>query len=118
MSYKTQASMAFVMAALLIAVADLTTHGRAAAQSPATQRSAAAAEHSAEGTLNSIDRAKGTVNISHGAVASAQWPAMTMTFKLADPKAAPDISPGQKIAFRFTVQGGMSATVTSIKKVE
>lgn len=71
-----------------------------------------AVEHVGRGTLNSIDRAAGTVNISHEAVASAGWPAMTMDFKLADPAAVPDVAPGQRIEFHFTTDGG--GTVTRI----
>ncbi len=83
---------------------------------PGMPRQAAqdAAEHIAEGTLNSIDRAAGTVNISHGPVASANWPAMTMSFKLSDPSAAATLTPGQKVEFHFTIESGMSATVTQI----
>jgi len=77
-----------------------------------------AEEHMAQGTLNSIDRAAGTVNISHGPVASADWPAMTMSFKLADPGAAANLAPGQKVDFRFTIENGMSATVTRIAPAE
>ena len=76
------------------------------------------AEHMAEGTLNSIDRAAGTVNISHGPVASANWPAMTMSFKLSDPNAAPTLTPGQKVEFHFTIESGMSATVTQISRAD
>jgi Cu(I)/Ag(I) efflux system protein CusF len=72
-----------------------------------------AAEHTGRGTLNSIDRAAGTVNISHEAVASAGWPAMTMSFKLADPAAAPELTGGQRSEFTFTTDGG--GTVTEIK---
>ena len=77
-----------------------------------------AEEHTAQGTLNSIDRAAGTVNISHGPVASADWPAMTMSFKLADPDAVANLTPGQKVDFRFTIENGMSATVTRIGPAE
>jgi len=76
------------------------------------------AEHMAEGTLNSIDRAGGTVNISHEPVASASWPAMTMSFKLSDPSAAQNLTPGQKVEFRFTIESGMSATVTQISPAD
>lgn len=76
------------------------------------------AAHIAQGTVNSIDSAAGTVNISHGPVASANWPAMTMTFKLANPGAANGIEPGQRVDFRFTIAGGMDATVTEIERVE
>lgn len=82
---------------------------------PGMQQSAQTeARHSAEGTVNSVDRAAGTINISHGPVASASWPAMTMSFKLAEPTAAEGVEPGQRINFDFTIQGGMAATVTRI----
>jgi len=76
------------------------------------------AEHMAEGTVNSIDLAAGTVNISHGPVASANWPGMTMTFKLADPSAAANVTPGEEVEFRFTIESGMSATLTQISPAE
>jgi Cu/Ag efflux protein CusF len=57
------------------------------------------AEHMAEGTLNSVDQEAARVNITHGPVASAQWPAMTMSFKLADPGAASGLKPGQRVEF-------------------
>lgn len=74
--------------------------------------------HVAQGTVNSIDQAAGTVNISHGPVASANWPAMSMTFKLANPSSASGIEAGQRVDFKFTIAGGMDATVTEIKRVE
>jgi Cu(I)/Ag(I) efflux system protein CusF len=74
--------------------------------------------HMAQGTVNSVDQAAGTVNISHGPVASANWPAMTMSFKLANPSSASSIEPGQRVDFKFTIAGGMDATVTEIKRVE
>jgi Cu/Ag efflux protein CusF len=80
---------------------------------PAQQGGAASTSgHVGHGTLNSIDRAAGTVNISHEAVTSAGWPAMTMDFKLADPAAVPELAPGQRIEFNFTTDGG--GTITRI----
>jgi Cu/Ag efflux protein CusF len=76
----------------------------------------ALAEHVGYGTLNAIDRAAGTANISHEAVASAGWPAMTMSFKLADPAAVPELAPGQRIEFTFTTDGG--GTITGIVAAE
>ena len=75
---------------------------------------AAIAEHMAVGTLNSIDRAEGTVNITHGPVPSAGWPEMTMSFKLADPNAAGELKPGERVDFHFKIESGMNATVTTI----
>lgn len=74
--------------------------------------------HTAQGTVNSVDQVAGTVNISHGSVASANWPAMTMSFKLANPRSASSIEPGQRVDFKFTIAGGMDATVTEITRVE
>ncbi len=88
-------------------------------QQPAgSSATAAPVQHSATGTLNAVDRDAGTVNISHAAVATANWPAMTMSFKLADPKVAADLHPGQRVDFQFTIESGMSATVTKITRAE
>jgi Cu(I)/Ag(I) efflux system membrane fusion protein len=68
--------------------------------------------HSAIGTFNSVDRAAGTINITHEAVPSAQWPAMTMNFHIAASTAVGDLAPGQHIAFEFTTDNG--GTVTKV----
>jgi Cu/Ag efflux protein CusF len=78
------------------------------------QMSRSADDHTAQGTVNSVDAANGTVNISHGAVASAGWPAMRMDFKLADPKMATGLTAGQHVVFRFTTGSNGHATVTHI----
>lgn len=85
-------------------------------QAASDQEAAApvAAEHMAVGTLNSIDQAAGTVNITHGPVPSAGWPEMTMSFKLADPNAAGELKPGERVDFHFKIESGMNATVTTI----
>ena len=85
-----------------------------------TQQQAApnAAVHTAVGTVNSIDLAARTVNLSHEPVPSASWPAMTMSFTLADPEAAANLRPGQSVRFQFTIQSGMAATVTDISPAE
>jgi Cu/Ag efflux protein CusF len=84
---------------------------------PAMQQAGKQAEHMAEGTLNSVDQAAARVSITHGPVASANWPGMTMSFKLKDPGAAADLKPGQRVEFHFTIESGMDATVTQIKAV-
>ena len=94
------------------------TSGAAKTGIPEMQHDAHRVEHSAEGTVNSVDQAAGTVNISHGPVASANWPGMTMNFKLADSKMADALKPGQRVKFQFTIQGGMDATVTRITSME
>jgi Cu/Ag efflux protein CusF len=84
------------------------------AAKPAEQR----VEHMAEGKVNSVDQATGRVSITHGPVASANWPGMTMSFKLADASAAADLKPGQRVEFHFTIESGMDATVTQIKGLD
>ena len=79
---------------------------------------AAPVEHMATGTLNSIDRTAGTVNITHTAVPSAGWPEMTMNFKLGEPAAAADLKPGQRVDFHFKIDNGMDATVTFIAPLD
>lgn len=75
-------------------------------------------EHMATGILNAIDTTAGTVNIAHGAVPSAGWPEMTMNFKLEDPKAAAQLTPGQRVDFHFRIDSGMDATVTFIAPID
>jgi len=123
MNYKTRPTSAVSIAALLlVACGQQAPEENAAASSgmPNTPTmpaaSPAAAEHTAHGTMNSIDRAAGTVNISHEAVTSAGWPAMTMSFKLADASAVPELAPGQRVEFGFTTEGG--GTVTRIAAAE
>jgi Cu/Ag efflux protein CusF len=70
-------------------------------------------EHSATGIVNSIDRTAGTINISHEPVPSADWPSMTMGFRLADSASTEGISAEQRIEFKFTLEDG--GTVTMIE---
>ena len=100
---------------------DAANKGNAASNMPAmpnAPQTPQRVEHTAEGTLNSADPAAGRVNITHGPVATAQWPGMTMSFKLADPAAAGDLKPGQRVEFHFTIESGMDATVTQIKSID
>ena len=117
--------MAALAALLLIAGCERSPSGDAApggaAGMPAMPNMPQTAQqppHMGQGTLNSVDQAAGTVNISHGPIASANWPAMTMSFKLANPSAASGLEPGQRVEFRFTIASGMDATVTELKRVE
>jgi Cu(I)/Ag(I) efflux system membrane fusion protein len=81
--------------------------------SPAADAPPSAQQHTGFGTVNSVDRAAGKVNISHAAVASAGWPAMTMDFTVADPKLAEQLEAGERIEFRFTTENG--GTLTAVE---
>lgn len=74
-----------------------------------------ATAHKAGGTVKSVDAAKGSVSIAHGAVQSLHWPAMTMTFRLKDKAMAGDLKPGDKVDFSF-VQSGKDYLITEIRK--
>ena len=71
-------------------------------------------EHSATGTITAVDAAAGTVTIAHQAVPSAGWPAMTMTFKLADPGRAAELHPDDHVQFTFKLSETGEATVMTI----
>jgi len=80
---------------------------------PVTDK-AVAQEHSATGMVTAVHAAAGTVTIAHDAVASAGWPAMTMTFKLADLKQASALHANDHVRFTFTLDEKHEATVTMI----
>ena len=76
----------------------------------------AAVSASARGVVDSVDVAGKTLVISHEAVASLDWPPMTMSFK------APAIDlgalkKGDKIQFDFS-SIGMDGTVTKLERVK
>lgn len=54
---------------------------------------------SGKGTINQIDKAGGTVNITHEAIPALKWPGMTMDFKVADKKILSRVKTGQTVSF-------------------
>jgi Cu(I)/Ag(I) efflux system membrane fusion protein len=74
----------------------------------------AALGHKAEGTLNAIDLAAGSVTISHGPVASLNWPAMKMDFVLANPALVSGIAPGTGVVIEFVERGQGEWVITSM----
>ena len=65
-----------------------------------TQKAAAApALHRSQGRVEQISPA--SVTLSHEAVPALQWPAMTMTFKLASPQLATGVKAGDRVSFAF-----------------
>lgn len=42
-----------------------------------------------------------TVTLSHGPIPAVQWPAMTMQFRLAEPRLAQEVKVGDRVAFTF-----------------
>ena len=64
---------------------------------------ASAATHAASGRIEQIAGDK--LTISHGPVVTLKWPAMTMGFRLANPKLGTGLKVGQQVRFTFTQQG-------------
>lgn len=60
------------------------------------------AVHRGEGTIESVDVSRSTVNLAHGPIASLKWPAMTMEFQVKDAALLRTLKPGQKIVFDMT----------------
>lgn len=52
-----------------------------------------------EGTINSIDDQARTINISHKAIDTLNWPAMTIDFRVADHVTLDFLRPGENIRF-------------------
>jgi len=70
---------------------------------------------SGKGTVNKIDAAKATVNISHEAIPSIKWPAMTMDFKVADKKILSGIKAGQSVTFGLTKEAKTGYVISHIE---
>lgn len=70
---------------------------------------------SGKGTVNKIDTATATVNISHEPIPSIQWPAMTMDFKVADKKVLSGIKAGQVVTFGLTKKAKTGYVISHIE---
>jgi len=68
-----------------------------------------------KGTVNKIDTAAGSVNISHEAIPAIKWPAMTMDIKVADKKLLSGVKPGQAVTFGLTKEGGSGYVISHIE---
>jgi Cu(I)/Ag(I) efflux system periplasmic protein CusF len=77
-------------------------------------KSDTARAHKATGVVKSVDAKKNTVMLAHDPVASLNWPAMTMAFKVEDPKLVQGLTVGKKVEVEFT-QRDKEYVITSIK---
>ena len=77
-----------------------------------TNKHAASVTHRGTGTVKKI--AAGMVTLAHGPIASLQWPAMTMSFKLKDAALAKGIKTGDVVDFEL-VQSGKDYIVTRLQ---
>ena len=70
--------------------------------------------HTAKATVKNVDASKGTVMLAHDPVASLNWPAMTMSFKVEDKMLMKKLMDEKRVVVEFTKQGE-DYVVTSVK---
>jgi Cu(I)/Ag(I) efflux system membrane fusion protein len=87
------------------------------AASPASGPASAAASsiYSAQGKVESVDA--DSITLSHGPVPELKWPPMTMGFGKADPKAFPELKPGDTVHFEFKKGGPMDYELVSVHRM-
>ena len=88
----------------------------AAGADPAAHHATAAAP-ATDGEVRKVDKEQGKVTLKHGAIANLDMPAMTMVFKVADPKMLDSIKAGDKVKFTAEKVNG-ALTVTAIEPVK
>jgi len=75
---------------------------------------ASAQVHKGQGTVRAIDLQAGTLNIEHGAIATLNWPAMTMNFQVKDKALLKGVKPGQSAEIDIVQQGPGQFVITRI----
>ena len=73
-----------------------------------------AAEPTADGEVRKVDKEQGKVTLKHGPLTNLDMPAMTMVFKVLDPKMLDGIKEGDKVKFAADKVNG-ALTVTAIE---
>jgi Cu(I)/Ag(I) efflux system periplasmic protein CusF len=69
----------------------------------------------ADGEVTKIDKAQAKITLRHGEIKSMDMPAMTMAYRVRDPKMLDSVAVGDKVRFAAEKVGG-NFTVTSITK--
>ena len=72
------------------------------------------ATHLANATVKKVDDKASIVTLAHGPIASLNWPAMTMSFKVKDKALLKNLSVDKRVAVQF-VKEGEDYVVTSVK---
>ncbi len=86
-----------------------------AASSPAISSVATMSTFSAQGKVESVDA--DSITLSHGPIPELKWPAMTMGFGKVDPKAFPEVKPGDIVNFEFRKGGPMEYELISVHRI-
>ncbi len=72
------------------------------------------ASNFALGVVQQVDRSASAVTVAHEPVATLNWPAMTMQFKIGDATLFDRLRPGGRIAFEFVGEDGGYRIVNAI----
>ncbi len=81
----------------------------------AAASASAAAAHVGEGKVERVDA--DSITVSHGPIDSLKWPAMTMGFGKPDPKAFPEIRPGDTVRFQFKEGGAAGYQLVTVQRL-
>jgi RND family efflux transporter MFP subunit len=93
-------------------------HGSAASPpAPASPAPTAPVGHKAQGTIEKVDGKSGSLAIGHTAVPTLKWPAMSMTFKVANESLLRDLKPGTKVDFEFVERQPGEWVITRVKRL-
>ena len=82
---------------------------------PKAPAQATAVIHEAQGTVESVE--PGSMTISHGAIATLKWQAMTMEFSKPTATAFADIKPGDSVHFQFKEGGESGYVLVAVHKL-
>jgi len=70
--------------------------------------------YSRSGLVKSIDKTKSAVTLAHEPIAALKWPAMTISFKVADATLFDKLIAGKKVDFTLKKEGA-EYVVTAVK---
>jgi Cu(I)/Ag(I) efflux system membrane fusion protein len=92
-------------------------NGQASSSAPMTTPGAAPvpASHHGIGNIKEMDWAHATVTIAHDPIASPNWPAMTMDFRVRNPAQLRPLKPGQKVDFEIAEESAGEYVIVRIQ---
>lgn len=90
---------------LQAALASFGAQQNAASKASEASSQASKVGHRTTGKVIDLDAPSATTNIQHAPIASLNWPAMTMEFKLANPALLKTLQPGAMVEFEFVERG-------------
>ena len=85
---------------------------------PGTSAAPGLSNHHGKGSIEAIDVAHATVTLAHGPIASLQWPAMIMDFRVIDPTLLGSLKPGQKVDFEIIEKSAGEYVIVRIEPID